>query len=484
MASAVKTNVTELPESRVRVEAEIAPEEVERRLAQTAAALGREMRIPGFRKGKVPPPVIIRRVGRETVLDEAVRESLGTWYVDAIDASGIVPVGDPKLDLGDLPGEGEPLTFSIEIGVRPTATLGEYKGLQVGRREPEVPEEAIDREVEKLRERLAKLESVDRPAQRGDFVVIDYYGTIDDEPFAGGEDRDQLLELGSGRLVEGFEDQIQGATAGEERPVHITFPDAYQGEGLAGRTASFSVTVKDVKRKELPELDDDFAADAAGFDSLEELRGDLRAKLEESVREEIEGDFRQAALDAATANAQVDVPDHLVHARAHELLGRLMHSLEHQGISKETYLQISGKDEEELSAEAEPEAEQALRREAVLAAVVEAEGIAPSDDEVTEGLEASAEREGIAPSKLLERLRKAGRLEAVRDDLAARRALDVLVEGATAIPMEQEEEQGSRTQPGRAPSNRVLDDLWTPETEVAPEGGGGQLWTPDSPAEK
>ena len=463
MASAVKTNVTELPESRVRVEAEIAPEEVERRVAQTAAAIGREMRIPGFRKGKVPPPVIIRRVGREAVLDEAVRESLGAWYVDAIDASGIVPVGDPKLDLGDLPGEGEPLTFSIEIGVRPTAILGEYKGLEVGRREPEVSDEAMDHNVQELRERMAKLESVDGPAQRGDFVVIDYLGTIDDEAFVGGEGRDQLLELGSGRLVEGFEDQLQGATAGQERTVEITFPDDYQGEELAGRTASFAVTVKDVKRKELPELDDDFAADVAGFDSLEELLEDARSKLEETDREAIEEDYRQAVLDAATANAKVDVPGDLVHARAHELVGRLMHSLEHGGISKETYLQITGKDEEQLAAEAEPEADQALRREAVLAAIVEAEGIAPSDEEVAEALEASAEREGVAPAKLLERLRKAGRLEAVRDDLSARRALDVLVEGATPISVEQA---------------KARDKLWTPEKEAADEGGGGELWTP------
>ncbi len=478
MASAVKTNVTELPESRVRVEAEIAPEEVERRVTQTAAALGRDMRIPGFRKGKVPPPVIIRRVGREAVLDEAVRESLGTWYVDAIDASGIVPIGDPKLDLGALPGAGEPLTFSIEIGVRPTAILGEYKGLEVARRAPEVPDEVIDRQVEALRERLAKLESVDRPAERGDFVVIDYLGTIEGEPFAGGEGRDELLELGSGRLVEGFEDQIQGAEAGEEREVRITFPDAYQGEGLAGRTASFTLTVKDVKRKDLPELDDDFAADVAGFDSLAELRDDFRAKLEEAEREEIEGDFRQAVLDAASANAAVDVPAHLVQARAHELLDRVMHSFEHQGISKETYLQISGKDEEQLAAEAEPEAEQALRREAVLAAIVEAEGIAPTDDEVAEALESSAEREGVAPAKLLERLRKAGRLEAVRDDLAARRALDVLVEGAKAISGERDEEPGSGAQSGSAPQARVLDELWTPEKEPDREGGGGRLWTP------
>src|SRR5512132_22222 len=161
MPAAVKTSVTELPESRVRVEAEVPPAEIERRMQATARQLGRDLRMPGFRKGKVPPPVVIQRVGRETVLDETVRGALGRWYLDAIDAAGIHPVGDPDLDLGDLPDEGQPLTFTIEIGVRPTAKLGEYKGIEVGKREPAVDEQAIDAEIEALRERMARLEARD-----------------------------------------------------------------------------------------------------------------------------------------------------------------------------------------------------------------------------------------------------------------------------------------------------------------------------------
>jgi trigger factor len=175
--TAVKTSVTELPDSRVRVDAEVPAEEVERRLEQTARALGRQLKIPGFRKGKVPPPVVVNRVGREAVLDETVRGALGGWYVDAIDAAGIAPVGDPRLDLQELPAEGQPLTFSIEIGVRPQATLGSYKGLEVGRREPDVDEEAVGRELEGLRERLARLETAEGEAARqGDFVVVDVTG--------------------------------------------------------------------------------------------------------------------------------------------------------------------------------------------------------------------------------------------------------------------------------------------------------------------
>jgi trigger factor len=198
----------------VRVEAEVTPDEVERSVQRTARAMGRDLRMPGFRKGKVPPPVVIQRMGREAVVDEAVRGQIGRWYLDAIDAAGIHPVGDPQLDIGDLPGQGQPLTFSIEIGVRPTAKLGAYKGVEVQKREPGADEEAVQAELDALRERSARLETVDEPAGENDFIVMDYRGTIDGEAFAGGEARDQLIELGSGRLVPGFEEQLAGAKAG------------------------------------------------------------------------------------------------------------------------------------------------------------------------------------------------------------------------------------------------------------------------------
>ena len=467
----MKTTVTELPESRVRVEAEVPPDELQKRIDQTARSLGSELRIPGFRKGKVPAPVVIRRIGREAVLDEAIRSSLGRWYVAAIDDAGIAPVGDPKLDIGDPPPEGEALTFSIEIGVRPKAQLGEYKGVEVGRREPQVPDAAIDAEVDALRERLARLETHEESAENGDFVVIDYKGSIDGEGderdfFEGGEGRDQLVELGSGRLIPGFEEQLTGASAGEERKVELAFPADYPAENLAGKDAVFEVTVKEVKRKHLPELDDDFAVEAAGFDSLEELRGDIRKRLEEGETQAIDNEFREAALDAAVKDATVEVPDQLVEDRARELFEQTMHSLSHRGISKDAYLRIAQKTEEELLEDAKPDAEQALRRDAVLSAIVEAEGIEVSDDEVLEALEADAERGGVKPKKLLERLRSEGRIDSVKEDLAARKALDLVADGAKAITVEEAQ---------------AKDKLWTPEKEAS-EAPSGQLWTPGSSA--
>ncbi len=461
-ASPISTSVTELPESRVRVEAEVPAAEVEKRVAQAARQLGRNLRVPGFRAGKAPPPIVIQRIGRDAVLDEAVRDSIGSWYSAAIDDAAIVPVGEPALDMGELPRHGQPLTFSIEIGVRPTATLGEYKGLEVGRREPEPDDEAIAAELERLRERSGRLETVERPAADGDFVVIDYLGTLDGEPFAGGEGRDQLLELGSGRLVPGFEEQLTGAAAGEERTVSITFPDDYQASELAGNEAEFAVTVKEVKAKELPPLDDDLAAEA-GFDTLDELREDIRERLGEAESQRVEAEFRETVLDAAVAGATIDVPDSLIAARSRELWDQMLHTLSHQGISKDTYLRISGQDEDQIVEQGKADAERQLKREAVLAAVVAAEGIEPSDDEVLESLEQVAPSEKTSPKKLLERMRSAGRLDAYKSELAQRRGLELLTESATPISVEQAQ---------------ARDKLWTPDKEES--GRTQQLWTPGS----
>ena len=487
--SAITTTVTELPESRVRVQVQVSPEEVESRIERKARQLGRELKLPGFRRGKVPAPLVLQKVGREAVLEEAVRDSLGGWYADAITASGIVPVGDPQLDLGELPTQGQALQFSIEIGVLPTAELGEYKGLEVGRAEPQVEEQRVEEEVQRLRERLAKLNSVERTAEQGDFVVIDYLGSLlsedgeggaqpaagrragppDDsshrEPFAGGEGRDQLVELGSGSLIPGFEEGLLGARAGDQREVKLSFPADYGHEQLAGAPASFAVTVKDVKRKDLPELNEDFAIDV-GFDTVEELREDIRERLREAEEQRLEGEFRQAALDAAVSHATVLTPPALVQARAQEMWERMLHSLSHRGISKEAYLQIDGRSEQDIVAEIVPDAEQALRREAVLTAVVEAEGISPSEDELLEAVRPTAEREQLSVQEVLEKLRASARLEELREDLAARQAMDLIAREAKPIPLEQA---------------KAREQLWTPEkSEEGPAAAApGGLWTPD-----
>ena len=466
MAEAVKTKTTELGDSRVRVEVEVQSEALEAELTSAAAELGREMRVPGFRAGKVPGDVVLRQVGREAVMDEAVRRGLPGWYEQAVADAGITTVGDPKLDLDDLPARGAPLAFSIEVGVVPPAALGEYKGLEVGRREPSANPDEVQAELERLRESLASLETVERAAATGDFVVMDFAGSIDGEEFEGGSARGQVAELGSGRLIPGFEDQLEGASAGDEREVKVTFPDDYPAEHLRGKDASFAVEVKEVKEKKLPEPDDDFAVEAGGFDTLDELRAEIEERLAQAEERTIEGEFREAAVDGAVAAAKVSVPHELVHAKAHEMWHRTSRRFASQGIDPARYLELSGKTEEELVTEAEPDAELALKREAVLAAIVAAEGIEVSDEEVTDAV-----REAAGPDasdkqvkRALKRARQQGADEALREDIAMRKAVDLLVESAKPIPVEQA---------------AAREKLWTPEKE-GDEKGSGEIWTPGS----
>ena len=458
----LKTTVTELPESRVRLAVEVPPEEVERRVHQAAREVGSKMRIPGFRRGKVPPPVVIRRLGREALMEEAVRDGLPRWYQQAVDEAGIAPVGDPELDVPSNPDQGQPFTFSFEIGVRPRAKLGPYKGLEVGRREPRADPQLLEQGIERLRDQHATLEHVERPAEQGDFIVVDYLGRADGKLLEGAEGRDQLLELGTGSLLPGFDEELVGASAGEQREVEITFPEDHP-EDLRGRTATFEVTVKDVQAKRLPELDGEFA-ELAGFDSVDELREDIAKRLREADEEAVEREFGQAVVDAAVQQAEIEVPERLVHARAHELLEQTLAALERQGISKESYLRITGGDEERLAHEAEPEAKSALQREAVLAAVAEAEGLHPSDEELQRELAPLAQRDGRKPERVLTDLRRRGALEQFREDVASRQALELLVAEAKPIPSEQA---------------RAREKLWTPEKQGA-EQPSGQLWTPGS----
>jgi trigger factor len=459
----MQTTVSELPGSRVRVEVEVPAADVDRAAQRAARALAREMRMPGFRKGKAPPSLVIQRLGYGAVLEEAIREALPEWYERALLGSGIAPIGDPGVEIVSAPeAEGEPLSFKFEVGVRPEAKLGEYRGLEVGRAEAEAPSEIVDREIERMRQGFARLEPVERTAAIGDVLLIDFEGLVDGKAFEGGTATDYLLELGSDQLIEGFEGQLVGAGAGETRQVEVSFPAEYRAELLAGADAVFEVEVKEVREKVLPELDDDFASEASEFDSLEELRADIGERVAAVMEERIEQDFRIAAVDAAAEAATVDLPDDLVGARAAESWGRVERQLAARGMSPDAYLQMQGKTREEILEESRSDAERELRREAVLAAIAEAEGIEVSEEEMQEALAHPAEHERTTPEKLLKRLRESGRDAMVREDIRFRKAIDLVAEEAKPIPVEQAE---------------AREKIWTPEKEREAAGG---LWTPGS----
>jgi trigger factor len=294
-------------------------------------------------------------------------------------------------------------------------------------------------------------------------VVIDYEGTVDGAPFQGGVARDYMVELGADGLLAEMEEALTGASAGDSPAVEVSFPDDHPQPELAGKTASFAITVKEVQEKVLPALDDDFAVEASEFETLDELRDEIASQVRTGLERRAESAFREAAVDAAAANAEVELPHDLVHARAHEMWERLERQLRDRGIDPASYLRMAGKSREEFVTEAEEEARTALRREATLAAIADEEEIAVDDHELLEAL--GPGEGGDAPEKLLERLRQSGRDSLLREELRMRKAADVVVSSAKPIPVEQA---------------AAREALWTPEKERAEQGEGG-LWTPGSP---
>jgi trigger factor len=465
----MQTKLNELDDSRVSVEVEVPAKDVDRAAARAARVLAKEMRMPGFRAGKAPPSLVIQRLGFANVLQEAIREALPEWYEKALLDAKVTPIGDPDIEMTAAPeDEGQPLTFKFEVGVRPQAELGDYKGLEVGREEKEAPDDVVDTEIDRIREGFARLEPVEREAADGDAVLIDFEGLLDGKAFEGGKAEDYLLALGSNQLIEGFEEQLVGVKGGEDREVKVTFPEDYQAEHLAGEDALFKVKVKEVREKILPELDDEFASDASEFDTLEELRADIAEKVSGALNSRAEEDFRMRAVDAAVAASKVEVPDAIATARATERWERMERQLAQRGMDPNQFLQMQGKTRDELIEETKSDAEQELKRESVVTAIAEAEAIEVTDEELVEALEHTAEHERTTPQKLLARLRENGRAAMIEDDIRARKAIEVVVEAAQPIPLEQEEDAQAKAD--------AREKLLTPEQEG--EKAGGKLWTP------
>lgn len=468
--------VTPLEENRVRLDVAVPEDEVQRRMDRAIRRLGREVRVPGFRPGKAPAEVIVQRVGHDAIVQEMLKSALGDWYSEAVAETGIVPIDDPDLDLEGVPDEGD-LTFTATVDVRPKAALGDYAGIEVGRADPEVPEGALEEQLGRLREQAGRLQAVERAAAQGDFVVIDFDGSSDGKRLKNATARDYLVELGGGRLVPEFDSALTGTSAGDT----VTFPVTYgEGDGrpeLRGTTVDYSVTVKAVQEKVLPELDDELAIGVSEFDTLDELTTDLQRRLQEAAEGQVDELFRRMVIDAVTERATVEVPAVMVDRRIGTILQQTADQLP-EGVSFEQYLQATGRTLEEIVDELRPDAELALRRELVVEAVAEARGVEVSDEEIEEQVRADAEATGRAPDRLIHDLREHGGWEALRQDLRLRKAVDHLIESATAIPMAQAE---------------ARDRLWTPEDErrkaASPAGEpaegkpapAGKLWTPGDP---
>ena len=446
----MKTQIEELPESKVRLAVEVPEADVQHAYEHAASDLAGSIRVPGFRKGHVPSKVVMARVGRAAVWEEAVRSHIDTWFWNAATDSGIRPISTPEVEYDGLPGDNDTFHFTATVAVLPEPELGDWTTLEVPGAEPEVPEELVAEELEALRTSVAELVPVtDRPVIEGDTVVLDLLG---DET---GTQRDYVAEVGDGRLIEPIEAALPGMKPGETKTVQLQVDEE--------RTTDVEVAVKEVKEKALPVLDDELARAASEFETLAELRDDLEARLREQLEEELDARFRENAVDALVDVSDVGPIEPLVERRSAELLTGLVRSLERRGISFQTYLAMTGQPQDAVVARLREQAAQAVKRELVLDAVAKRLGTEVSDEEVEELISAQAAEVGEDPERIGTVMRETGGFEQLRADLRLKKALDEVVSQVRRIPVE---------------LAQAREKLWTPEKEKA--GAGMKIWTPGS----
>jgi trigger factor len=447
--AAVSARVEELPENKVRLSVDVPAHDVQHAVEHAASDLSATVKIPGFRKGKVPMPVLISRIGKERLYSEAVESHIEGWYRNALVGTRIRPVARPQYDY-DLPeASDQDFSFTATVDVQPKVEVADWKGLEVPYAAADVPPEAIDEQIEALRFAVAELAPAERPAQAGDTVVVDLVQEN------GEAQRDYVVEVGAGRVLEEIEEGILGMSAGESKQVEFELADDQEG--------TVAIELKDVKEKILPPLDDDLARAASEFDTLAELRADLERRIGEQIEEETETQFRAAAVDVLVDASRIEPSGSLVDARTRELLGGLVQSLERRGISPETYLAVSNQTPQELEESLRGQASRSVARELALEAVADQAGLEVTDDELREFVRENAEEDEA--DDVVEQLFASGRQELLREDLRMRKALDLVVAEVERIPLE---------------LAQARDKLWTPEKgAAAPET---KLWTPSHPA--
>jgi trigger factor len=440
--------VEELGGDTVRLKVDVPAHDVEHAVEHATSDLAESVKIPGFRPGKVPIPVLKQRLGNERIYREAVDSHIGGWFWNAAARARIRPVAQPQYDY-ELPTAADAdWQFTATVPVQPKVDVVDWTELEVGRPEAEVPEELVDQELEALRESVAELiPAGDRPAREGDTLVVDIVAS------EGEAQRDTVVELGSGRLVDEVEAALLGASAGETKSVSYELADE--------TTSSVDVIVKEISEKVLPELDDELARSASEFDTFAELRADIEQRLREALEAEIENAFRANAVDALVSASKVTPAGPLVESRTRELLTGFIRSLERRGIAPETYLQLTGRSGEELTRSMQMEAALSVARELALEAVADRVGIEISDEQVKDLIREQAEAAGEDADQVIEDLWQHGRQEDLREDLRLRAALDRVAAEVKPIPLEQAQ---------------ARDAIWTPDKESEP--AETKLWTP------
>jgi trigger factor len=445
----VQAQVEELPENRVRLTVQVPSHDVHHAVEHAADDLSQSIKVPGFRKGKVPRQVLLQRIGKERLMTEAVESHIGGWFWNAAARTRLRPVEQPQYDFELPTSDEQDWEFTATVAVQAKPELPDWKELEVGVGEVEVPEELVQAELDALRATLAELVPVEgRSVAPDDTVIVDLVG--DDSETR----RDYVIELGRGAVVEEIEQGLVGLGAGETKEMSFELAD--------GSTQSVAATVKEIKEKVLPPLDDDLARSASEFETLADLRADIEARLREQIEEEVETRFRAAVADALVGASKVEAAGPLVETRTRELLRGFARQVEARGVQLEAFLAMTGQQPEELLARLQEEAQRSVARELVLDAVADELGLEVSDAEVEELVREQAEAVGDDADQTLAALRESGRIETLREDIRLRNALDRVAAEVKRIPLAQAE---------------ARDAIWTPDKENPP--GETKLWTPD-----
>ena len=376
----------------VNLEVEVPAEEMALDIKLAAKRIGAKVDIPGFRKGKVPFSILEAHVGTAALLEEAAETVVNRTYAEALTKHDIHPVAQPEIRLDQI-GKDQPLKYTAIITVRPEVKLGDYKGLEVVKKVYEVSEEDVAKELEAARERVAKFLDAEEGAkvENGDQAVIDFTGYVDGEAFEGGAAEDYPLNIGSGSFIPGFEDQVVGMAANEEKDIEVTFPEKYQEESLAGKPATFKVKVKAIKKRILPELDDAFAQDISETaDTLEQLKKELKDRMQANFDKNADEMCRSEAIAQAVENAEIDIPPVMIENRVEELIGDMARRLEQQGLNMDMYLEYTKSNMEQMREQYKPQAENSVRVDLVMDAIAKAEDVKVEEADIRKQIEEMA----------------------------------------------------------------------------------------------
>ena len=421
-------NVEKTDKNIVSFEFSVSPEEFEKAVQKAYKKNVKKINMPGFRKGKAPRIIIEKAYGKEVFYEDAINFVLPDAYDKAVEENGISPVAQPEVDLKSEKIEPDKeIIFTAKVVVKPEFELGEYKGVKAEKAVYETTDENVNEEIEKLRERNSRLVPVeDRAVQADDIANIDFEGFVDDVAFEGGKGENFDLTIGSGQFIPGFEDQLRGKNVGDDVEVKVTFPEEYHAEDLAGKDAVFKVKINSLKVKELPEADDDFAMDVSEFDTLDEYKADIKAKLEKANEDKAKHETEQNVIDAVCANTEIDIPDEMIDSQIDSMIRDMDMQMRYQGIDLNTYMQYTGQTMDTIREQYKPEAEKRVKTTLVLEKVSEVEKIEPTDEDVENEYQKISEENGMK----IDDIKKYIKEDDVKARIKAEKAITLLVESA------------------------------------------------------